>query len=154
MSKLNREEEIFHLGANATRKAYQQGLSDFNDLIIRLEKMKGFGFIERYSFERHVLWITTSRVITNEQWNSGLEEIHELLDSMTPKKEIITPLNVRNLRKGDHVLFPNKNKGEFVKWSWIDRDCAVFSGLSHNRIHVESLLGATCIPKHLTKGGL
>lgn len=146
MSKSNRREEIFHLGANATRKAYQQGLEDFNDLIARLEEMKRFDFIEKYSFKDHLLWITTSRIITNEQWNLGLEEVNKLLDSLTPQKEKLTEKNIRNLEKDDCVLLENGIKSYFVRWSWLDGDYAVLLGLK--KIHKNALIGATRISKH------
>ena len=146
--KHNRKEEISYFGANATREAYQQGLADFNALTVRLKEMKQLGFIENYSFGGWDLWITKKNWIERFHWHLGLDEINNWLDEITPKREKITGLNTSILSKGDWVEFQDGVTAEFIRWSWLDGDCAVFTGLSNNKVSRSCLVGATRIPKH------
>lgn len=149
MSKSEREQEVFYIGANATSTAYRLGMKDFNNLIIRLENMKRLGFIESYSFRDYLLWITTNKVITNRQWDLGLDEVNNLLDSLEPKKEKITVENMGGIKKGDRIVLGNGIEAYFVRWSWFNSDYAVLLGLEN--VHKKVLIGATKVPKHLVE---
>lgn len=150
MSKSEREQEVFYIGANATSTAYKLGMKDFNNLIIRLENMKRLGFIERYSFKDYLLWITTNKVIRCRQWDLGLDEVNDLLDSLESKKEKITAENMGSIKKGDRILLSYGIETYFVRWSWFNSDYAVLLGLKN--VHKKVLIGATKVPQHLTEG--
>lgn len=157
MSKSNRKEEIFHIGSSAARKAYQWGLEDFNCLIIRLEEMKKFGIIRKYSFKAQQLWVTTSNnFITGECWVTDLDVVHALLDSITPQSERINEKNLWDIECGDLIALENGENGYFIRRSLLRHDHVVLRLVDRvrtRRIHKDLLIGATRIPRYQLRRG-
>ena len=157
MSKSNRKEEIFHLGASAARRAYQLGLEDFSSLIIKLEEMKKLGVIRKYYFKAHQLWVTTSNnFITGGSWGTDLDEVHALLDSIAPQNELLNEKNLWNIEHGDLIACDNGEAHYFIRRSLLRRDYAVLRGVNKiraRRVHKDLLIGATRIPQYQLRRG-